>query len=68
MAVFRASSWRMSHFPRNPVSGGRPPRERMVIRVRPVSHGVMLIALVKSARFGVFRMLRVRKRVAVIVK
>ncbi len=34
------SSWRISHFGINPVSGGRPPRERRMRGVRAVSVGV----------------------------
>ena len=63
-----ASSWRINHFPRNPVRGGRPPKDKIVSKVSVVSQGAIFIALVKSARFGVFKIFSVRNKVEVIIK
>jgi len=66
--VFSVSSWRMSHFIRNPVSGGRPPRDRTINSVRVVSHGAKLMMLLRSARFDVFNRWKVVNTVPVSVR
>jgi len=45
----------MSHLPRNPVRGGRPARESVVIRVNIVSQGAKFTEFLRLARFKVWR-------------
>lgn len=39
MLLFFAISWIINHFGRNPVSGGRPPRDNIVIKMIVVIRG-----------------------------
>lgn len=41
MLLFLTISWIMIHLGTNPVSGGRPPKERSVIRIVEVRRGEM---------------------------
>lgn len=41
MLSFFVSSWMIIHFGRNPVSGGRPPSDSMIVRMDAVSTGVL---------------------------
>ena len=49
------SSCKINHLLRNPVSGGRPPSESVVNRVRVVNHGAKFIIFLRSARLKVFK-------------
>lgn len=60
------SSWIMSHFGRNPVSGGRPARDRSVsIRVA-FSMGVFVQEVIIVDNFRALIVFRLRNTVAVI--
>lgn len=41
MLLFFTSSWIIIHFGRNPVSGGSPPRDNIIIRISTVMIGVL---------------------------
>lgn len=41
MLLFFVSSWMIIHFGINPDSGGKPPRDNMVIRMSEVTRGVL---------------------------
>jgi len=66
--AFIVSSCNISHFIRNPVRGGRPPRDRTVNKVKVVSHGAKLIMFLRSAKFEALRKWRATNTVPVIIK
>lgn len=39
--LFFVSSWIMIHFGKNPVSGGRPPRDNIIVRISAAISGVL---------------------------
>lgn len=48
------------------MSGGRPPKERRVIRVSEVMVGDFVQVVIRFAKFLILRVLRIRNRVEVI--
>lgn len=56
------------HFGKNPVRGGRPPKERSIRGTREVSTGALVQDKVKELMFVDLLILKVRKVAAVITK
>lgn len=51
--MLSASSCIISHLPRNPVRGGRPAKDKVVIKVRVVNQGAKFVEFLRFARFRV---------------
>lgn len=60
------SSWMMSHFGRNPVSGGSPASESRVSSSIALSAGILVHAVIRVDSFKALIEFRVRKTVEVI--